>query len=106
MTALLAESYSRAYVSFVMTQQLSELEEIIEYKLLLKQTGLPRKSSGSVGSASSLSQLDTGFANTGGTYRQRGAQGEKCITVLYLLCDDMACRRCYNIPPEFGGKLT
>jgi hypothetical protein len=37
MTSLLTESYSRAYVPFIMVQQCSELEEIVEYKLLLKQ---------------------------------------------------------------------
>jgi hypothetical protein len=35
-TALLAESYGRAYVPLVMVQQCSELEEIIEYKKLLR----------------------------------------------------------------------
>lgn len=40
MTTLLAESYNRAYGSIVMAQQLSELEEIVEYKRLLKQTGV------------------------------------------------------------------
>jgi len=34
LTALLAESYSRAYVPLVMLQQLSELEEICEFKLI------------------------------------------------------------------------
>jgi hypothetical protein len=38
MITLLAESYNRAYGSLVMAQQLSELEEIVEYKRLLKQT--------------------------------------------------------------------
>jgi hypothetical protein len=40
MITLLAESYNRAYGSLVMAQQLSELEEIVEYKRLLKQTGV------------------------------------------------------------------
>lgn len=37
MTSLLAESYSRAYVPFIMVQQCAELEEIIDYKLLLNR---------------------------------------------------------------------
>lgn len=40
MTALLTESYGRAYVPFIMIQQCSELEEIVEYKTLLKQAGV------------------------------------------------------------------
>lgn len=40
LTALLGESYNRAYVSFIMTQQLSELEEIIDYKALLATAGV------------------------------------------------------------------
>ena len=38
MTSLLTESYSRAYVPFIMVQQCSELEEIIEYKMLLRES--------------------------------------------------------------------
>jgi hypothetical protein len=38
MITLLAESCNRAYGSLVMAQRLSELEEIVEYKRLLKQT--------------------------------------------------------------------
>jgi FKBP12-rapamycin complex-associated protein len=37
MTSLLAESYSRAYVPFIMVQQCAELEEIIDYRLLLRR---------------------------------------------------------------------
>ena len=80
MTALLAESYSRAYVSFVMAQQLSELEEIIEYRLLLKQAGMPRKGSeASWGSCRSLVELD-GVGDSipqspAGPYRMRNAPG-------------------------------
>jgi hypothetical protein len=40
MTGLLAESYNRAYVDFVMNQQLGELEEIKDHKKLLQKTGL------------------------------------------------------------------
>jgi FKBP12-rapamycin complex-associated protein len=40
MTGLLAESYNRAYVDFVMNQQLGELEEIKDHKQLLKVAGL------------------------------------------------------------------
>ena len=39
-TSLLAESYGRAYVPFIMVQQCAELEEIIDYKKLLKKAGL------------------------------------------------------------------
>ena len=39
-TSLLAESYGRAYVPLIMVQQCAELEEIIEYKKLLKNAGL------------------------------------------------------------------
>jgi hypothetical protein len=87
MTSLLAESYSRAYMSFVMAQQLSELEEIIEYKLLLKQAGLPRRGSeASWGSGKSLVDLDTPNMSSndlasmnpaGGNYRMRNAPGER-----------------------------
>jgi hypothetical protein len=38
--ALLAESYGRAYVPLIMVQQCSELEEITEYKMLLKEANL------------------------------------------------------------------
>ena len=38
--ALLAESYGRAYVPLIMAQQCSELEEITEYKMLLREAGL------------------------------------------------------------------
>ena len=43
MTSLLAESYSRSYVPFVMLQQCSELEEIIEFKVLSKQQQATQK---------------------------------------------------------------
>lgn len=79
MTALLAESYSRAYVSFVMAQQLSELEEIVEYKLLLKRAGMPRKGSeaslGSVKSTTDLEALVDGLSADGGNQRMRNAPG-------------------------------
>ena len=39
-TTLLAESYGRAYVPLIMVQQCSELEEIIEYRTLLKNSGM------------------------------------------------------------------
>ena len=38
MTSLLTESYSRAYVPFIMVQQCSELEEIVDYKILLRES--------------------------------------------------------------------
>ena len=38
--ALLAESYGRAYVPLIMVQQCAELEEITEYKMLLREAGL------------------------------------------------------------------
>ena len=38
--ALLAESYGRAYVPLIMVQQCSELEEITEYKMLLREAGM------------------------------------------------------------------
>ena len=38
--ALLAESYGRAYVPLIMAQQCSELEEITEYKMLLREAGM------------------------------------------------------------------
>lgn len=44
MITLLAESYGRAYGSCIMAQQLSELEEIVDYKRLLKQTFLAKPS--------------------------------------------------------------
>lgn len=47
MTSLLAESYSRSYVPFVMLQQCSELEEIIEFKIMSKQHQLMQKQSNS-----------------------------------------------------------
>ena len=37
---LLTESYGRAYVPLIMVQQCSELEEITEYKMLLRESGL------------------------------------------------------------------
>lgn len=40
MTGLLAESYNRAYVDFVMNQQLGELEEIQDHKKMLRKAGL------------------------------------------------------------------
>lgn len=39
-SALLAESYGRAYSPLNMVQQCAELEEIIEYKMFLKEKGL------------------------------------------------------------------
>jgi hypothetical protein len=39
-TALLAESYGRAYVPLIMVQQCSELEEIAEFKMLMREAGL------------------------------------------------------------------
>lgn len=39
-TTLMSESYGRAYMPLIMVQQCSELEEIIEYKLVLKDAGL------------------------------------------------------------------
>ena len=37
LVATLSESYSRAYVSLIKIQQCSELEEIIEYKLMQRR---------------------------------------------------------------------
>ena len=39
-STLLTESYGRAYVPLIMVQQCSELEEITEYKMLLREAGL------------------------------------------------------------------
>jgi hypothetical protein len=39
-TALLAESYSRAYVPLITVQQCSELEEVIEFKTFLRDSGM------------------------------------------------------------------
>jgi hypothetical protein len=39
-SALMTESYGRAYMPLIMVQQCSELEEIMEYKLFLKENGL------------------------------------------------------------------
>lgn len=36
----MAESYGRAYVPLIMVQQCAELEEITEYKMLLREAGL------------------------------------------------------------------
>jgi phosphatidylinositol kinase/protein kinase (PI-3 family) len=41
-TALLAESYGRAYVPLITAQQCSELEEITEYLILLRELGFER----------------------------------------------------------------
>ncbi len=40
LSALLSESYGRAYMSLIMIQQCAELEEITEYKVLLREAGL------------------------------------------------------------------
>lgn len=39
-SALLTESYGRAYVPLIMVQQCSELEEITEYMMLLREAGM------------------------------------------------------------------
>jgi phosphatidylinositol kinase/protein kinase (PI-3 family) len=39
-SALMTESYGRAYMPLIMVQQCSELEEIMEYKIFLKDSGL------------------------------------------------------------------
>ena len=62
LTALVAESYSRAYFPLVMVQQCSELEEIIEYKRLLQEINTLGRSSDlgqAVRSRSDLSNEDT-----------------------------------------------
>lgn len=43
-TSLMSESYGRAYMPLIMTQQCSELEEIMEYKMFLKESGLSEQS--------------------------------------------------------------
>lgn len=61
-TALLAESYGRAYVPLIMVQQCSELEEIAEYKMLLREAGVEeldsQPSNNSLGRSSSRLSLD------------------------------------------------
>jgi tetratricopeptide (TPR) repeat protein len=44
--ALMEESYSRAYVHLVMVQQLSELEEIVEYKQVIRDAGFMDRKGG------------------------------------------------------------
>jgi FKBP12-rapamycin complex-associated protein len=39
-TSLMSESYGRAYMPLIMVQQCSELEEITEYQMFLKENGL------------------------------------------------------------------
>jgi len=64
LTALFAESYSRAYIPLVMLQQLSELEEITEYKTLLREAGLSDDPSlCSRGDQSSRPSFDTSTAS-------------------------------------------
>jgi hypothetical protein len=46
LTALLTESYSRAYVPLIVVQQCSELEEILEYKQLLRAAAATAANSG------------------------------------------------------------
>jgi hypothetical protein len=82
MTTLLAESYSRAYGSFVMAQQLSELEEIVEYKQLLKQIGAIKSLSESDkvveenDTMESMNQANPAAPATGSSmYRLRNSQG-------------------------------
>jgi hypothetical protein len=81
MTALLAESYRRAYVSFVTAQQLSELEEIVEYKQLLKQTGLGRTAS--VTSDKSLNDLD--FTSNSTSLPLGTTQRSKGLLMIFLM---------------------
>jgi hypothetical protein len=78
MTALLAESYSRAYVSFITAQQLSELEEIIEYKQLLKQTGVLKSLSSEKNGeddVEAISIATAGQSSSSGLYRMRNGPG-------------------------------
>ena len=67
--ALLAESYGRAYVPLIMVQQCSELEEITEYKMLLREAGM------STPVTSTDSQSDNSPL-TGGTIRRLSMSGE------------------------------
>lgn len=71
-TALLAESYGRAYVPLIMVQQCSELEEIAEFKLLLREAGMDDSISGGVGitNQGSSSSSSSSIANT--THDQHG----------------------------------
>eukprot|EP01041_Mallomonas_annulata_P001944 gene1944-3771_t len=68
LTALLAESYSRAYVPLVMLQQLSELEEIMEYKILLKEAGLARATGKRRSSDGSFSNSNNGGSGGGDSH--------------------------------------
>jgi FAT domain len=67
--ALLAESYGRAYVPLIMVQQCSELEEITEYKMLLREAGM----SSPVPSTDSQSDSSPVI---GGTIRRLSVSGE------------------------------
>ena len=72
MTSLLAESFSRSYVPFVMLQQCSELEEIIEFKILLKQhQGQDESPSGRTGGIISGHQIAEKKAFLTHKWRQR-----------------------------------
>ena len=39
LTSLLAESYNKSYHSIVIAQQLTELQEVMQYKILTRQAG-------------------------------------------------------------------
>jgi len=63
-SALLAESYGRAYVPLIMVQQCAELEEITEYMVLLREAGIPHPSA-----SSSASSLEAGRDSSAGARR-------------------------------------
>ena len=65
-TALLAESYGRAYVPLIMVQQCSELEEIAEFKLLLREAGMEDSISGNIAGRSPLDSMQS-FDSLGGS---------------------------------------
>lgn len=84
--ALLAESYGRAYVPLIMVQQCSELEEITEYKMLLREAGMSSHIStdllpdtvSPVGT--SPKAWDLSRRNSNNSFNVGGAQGEGDLT--------------------------
>lgn len=106
LSALLAESYNRAYTPLIMMQQCAELEEILEYKMFLKETGILAESvsldisSGKEGSDSSTNLDCIGLS--GVTNCSSNATGdEEATKQLYL----EACKRKELIADKWRKRL-
>jgi len=100
LSALLAESYNRAYTPLIMMQQCAELEEILDYKLFLRDAGIPAESV-SLDVSATKTDSSTTLDGMGNSALMTANGDEEATKQLYL----EACKRKEMIADKWRKRL-